>query len=144
MELTGCFLSNLFLVKKKHGGMRPVINIKGLNQLVRTEYFKMERLHLLGTLVKPGDWFTKVDFKDAHFHAPIHLGHHTFLSFCLKGNLFQFVSIPFGLVSVPRTFTKVMKLLYITTHYIFSHLFYPRSKASCNCCHMCCTHAQWC
>ena len=104
-----CFLSNLFLVPKKEGGMRPVINLKGLNHFVKLEHFKMEGLHLLSTMVKPGDWFTKVDLKDAYFHVPIHQTHQKFLSFRWEGRVFQFVCLPFGLASAPRTFTKVMK-----------------------------------
>ena len=104
-----CFLSNLFLVPKKDGGMRPVINLKGLNHFVKSEHFKMEGLHLLSTMVKPGDWFTKVDLKDAYFHVPIHQTHQKFLSFRWEGRVFQFVCLPFGLASAPRTFTKVMK-----------------------------------
>ena len=57
----------------------------------------MGGLHLLGILVTPDNWFTTVDFKDAHFNVPIYPGHQKFLSFCLKGNLFQFVCFPFGL-----------------------------------------------
>ena len=37
------FVSQIFLVEKKGGGQRPVINLKGLNQFVKTEHFKMER-----------------------------------------------------------------------------------------------------
>ena len=66
---------NLFLVLKKDGGMRPVINLKGLNKFVRMEYFKMEGRHLLNSMVKSGDWFIKVDFKDAYFYVPVHLNH---------------------------------------------------------------------
>ena len=48
--------------------MRPVINLKQLNQWVYTEHFKMEGIPTLRDLVRPGDWFVKVDLKDACPH----------------------------------------------------------------------------
>ena len=42
-------------------------------------------------------------------YQPIHPNHRKFLSFQWEGTLFQFVSLPFGLASALRTFTKVMK-----------------------------------
>jgi len=36
------FVSQVFLAEMKDGGQRPVINMKGLNQFVRGEHFKME------------------------------------------------------------------------------------------------------
>ena len=41
------FYSSLFLVPKKNGQMRPVINLKGLNQWVETPHFKMEGISTL-------------------------------------------------------------------------------------------------
>jgi hypothetical protein len=38
------FVSNLFLVPKKDGGSRPVINLKNLNTQLPYEHFKMEFL----------------------------------------------------------------------------------------------------
>ena len=38
------FVSSIFLVEKKDGGLRPVINLKDLNQFVKAEYVKMEAL----------------------------------------------------------------------------------------------------
>ena len=35
---------NFFLVKKKSGGFRPVINLKNLNQFIHTEHFTMETM----------------------------------------------------------------------------------------------------
>ncbi len=41
-EARGGFYSTLFLVPKKDGRQRPVINLKALNQYVQTYHFKME------------------------------------------------------------------------------------------------------
>jgi len=48
-QLPHSFVSQLFLVEKKDGGQRPVINLKYLNQFVKTEHFKMEGLPDLAT-----------------------------------------------------------------------------------------------
>ena len=53
------FISQLFLVPKKGGGKRPIINLKGLNTFVEKEHFKMESSHMIKDILKPGDWMTK-------------------------------------------------------------------------------------
>ena len=45
------YLFQIFLIEKKDGGQRPVINLKGPNQFVKIEHFKMEGLHLLPDLL---------------------------------------------------------------------------------------------
>ena len=50
------FVSQIFLVEKKDGGQRPVVNLKRLNCYVKTEHFKMEGFHLLPDLLQAQDW----------------------------------------------------------------------------------------
>ena len=103
------FRSQLFRVPKKNGGQRPIINLKKLNSFVQTEHFKMEGIHMLKDLQKPGDWITKVDLKDAYFMIPVATNHRRFLQFKWLGETYQFNCFPFGLSSAPWVFTKTTK-----------------------------------
>ena len=59
------FFFRLFLVPKKEGQMRPVLNLKLLNQFIYHRHFKMEGMHIVRDLLQRGDWMTRIDIKDA-------------------------------------------------------------------------------
>ena len=103
------FYSNIFLVPKKSGGQRPVINLKALNQFVHAEHLKMEGIHTLRDLLRPGDWLGKIDLKDAYLVIPIHQTHRDYLRFQFVGKTYHFTCLPLGLSSAPWVFTKTLK-----------------------------------
>ena len=105
----GRFYSSLFLVPKKDGGQRPVINLKALKNFVQTEHFKMEGIHNLKELVNLEHSLAKVNLKDAYFVIPIHQSHHQYLRFLYQEKCYQFQCLPFGLSSAPWVFTKTLK-----------------------------------
>lgn len=108
------FISTLFIVPKKDGTLRPVINLRYLNEFVQYNHFKQENLSFALDLIQKNDYLTKVDLKDAYFHIKIHPDFQQFLCFSWKGVLYKFVVLPFGLAPAPRVFTKVMKPVFAT------------------------------
>ena len=103
------FIRSLFVITKKGGGQRPVINLKPLNCFIRYEHFKMESIHILKGLLKKGDYMVKIDLKDAYLTVPIWQNHQKYLRFLWRDSLLEFACLPFGLASAPRAFTKLLK-----------------------------------
>ena len=103
------FFSRVFLVPKKDGQVRPVLNLRPLNQFLSHSHFKMEGMHVVRDLLQKNDWMTRIDLKDAYFSVPIHPQHRKFLRFRWQEKCFQFTCLPFGLASAPRVFTKILR-----------------------------------
>ena len=79
------FYSNLFLVQKKDGGWRRVINLSGLNRYIKKKPFRMATLKDVSQSLRQGDWAATIDLKDAYLHVPIAKEHRRFLRFSLGG-----------------------------------------------------------
>ena len=103
------FTSRLFVVPKKDGSLRPVINLKPLNTYMANHHFKMEGILKVKDLLKKGDWMCSVDLKDAYLSVAIAEHHRKFLRFVWEGNTYEFTCLPFGLCSAPRIFTKLLR-----------------------------------
>ena len=78
-------------------------NLKVLNEFVQMQHIKMEEIHPLKDLVRPGDWLAKLDRKDTYFKIPFHLAHRISHSFLFQKKMYEFNCLPFGLHgSLPR------------------------------------------
>ena len=106
----GKFLSNLFLVSKKDGGHRPVINLKFLSSFMPYKHFKMEGMHLIKDLLQEHDFLIKVDLKDAYFGIPLDKSSRKYIRFQWKENLYEFLCLCFDLGPTPLIFTKLLKI----------------------------------
>ncbi len=105
---TGYF-SRIFLVRKKTGGWRPIIDLSQLNRLISAPHFKMETLDKVRLSLNAGDWVTSLDLTDAYFHIAIHPRSRRYLRFTFQGVVYQFRALPFGLCTAPYVFTRVVK-----------------------------------
>ena len=105
----GEYISPVFLVDKKDGGKRFILNLKRLNATIEYHHFKMHNiLHILH-LVTKNCFMCVIDIKDAYYCVTIHPTYQKYLKFCWGDILYKFVVLPNGLSPAPRLFTKLMK-----------------------------------
>ncbi len=107
-EVERGFFSLYFLVPKRNGGLRPIMDLRRLNFSLYKGKFKMLTIKTIMSQVQEGDWFVTIDLKDAYFHIQVVQRHRRFLRFAFGGKAYQYKVLPFGLALASRTFTKCM------------------------------------
>ena len=105
------FFSRVFLVPKKNGKMRLVIDLSMLNEWLACPTFKMDHAQVVRDALAPDMWATSIDLSDAYLHIPIHEAFWKYLVFQVGDRLYQFMVLPFGLNTAPRVFSEVMKVI---------------------------------
>ena len=103
--------SRVFLVPKKNGKLRLVIDLSLLNPWLQCPNFQMDHAQVIRDAISPGMWATSIDLSDAYLHIPIHPLYWKFLVFQVGNKRYQFMVLPFGLNTAPRVFSAVMKAL---------------------------------
>ena len=68
----------------------------------------MEMLFSIIADGQPQEWITKIDFKDAYHHIPVHVNIRKYFSFVIAGKTYQFRDPPFGLSTAPHEFTRTL------------------------------------
>ncbi|KAJ1149390.1 hypothetical protein NDU88_002200, partial [Pleurodeles waltl] len=106
----GCY-SRYFLIPKKDGWLRPILDLRILNWFLKQEKFKMLTLSQVLLALNEGDWMVSVDLQDAYFHIPILKSHRKYLRFVVGLQHYQFAVLPFGLTSALQVFLKVMAVV---------------------------------
>ncbi len=101
------FYSRYFLVPKKDGGLRPILDLRRLNHALMRRPFRMITLKQILSQIRTEDWFCSLDLKDAYFHIQIAPHHRRFLRFAFEGVAYQYTVLPFGLYLAPLYFYEV-------------------------------------
>ncbi len=100
------FYSHYFVVPKKDGGLRPILDLRTLNYALMRWMFRMIALKQIISQICQGDWFFCLDLKDAYFHIQIAPHHRPFFRFNLQGCIHLYTVLPFGMSLAPCTFKK--------------------------------------
>ncbi len=105
------FFSTFFLTTKKSGEWRPILNLKRLNKAIKPPPFKTESLAAVLPELHHNWWGATLDLKDAYLHIAIKPSSRKWLGFAIDNKFYRFKSLPFGLSTAPRTFTRVVKVI---------------------------------
>jgi hypothetical protein len=119
------FYSRLFLVPKRSGEDRPIIDLSPLNRQLEVPKFRMETQVSVREAICPGEWTTSIDIKDAYLHVPMAQATQRFLRFRVGSQVYQYRALPFGLSSSPREFTKLLQpvIFLLRSHGIRVHAY---------------------
>ena len=97
------------------GKRRLIVDLRYVNQHLRSCKFKYEDIRTAADLFHQDDWFFKFDYTSGYHHVDIFPEHTKFLgcSWMVNGSLkyFKFTVLPFGLSVGPFVFTKIQKAL---------------------------------
>lgn len=110
----GEFISPVFLRPKKNGKYRMILNLKNLNKFISHIHFKMDTLQSCVNLMTKNCFMASLDLTDAYYSVSISPDSQKYLKFQVGSQLYKFITLPNGLSSAPRIFTKLMKPVYST------------------------------
>lgn len=102
-------LSFFFSYEKEIWGKSP-INLKDLNSNIWYQHFKMEELFLLTGMLLTWDKFCKRDLKEVYFAIPLSVKTRTYVTFQLKGLLYEFCCLCLRFSSASLVFTELLKI----------------------------------
>ena len=102
------FWSHIFVVPKKQGKWRLVLDLSRLNRLVVRETFQMISLLDVFSSIRPSDWMATLDIESAYWHVPVQPQFRKFFQFRFRERGFQFRVMPFGLTTAPWLFNRIM------------------------------------
>lgn len=89
-NISGQFISNIFLVPKPNGGKRFILNLKHLNVFVYAPHFKMDDARTAVKLIHQSSFACTVDLKDAYYLLPVNKLYRKYFRFSIENCLFEF------------------------------------------------------
>ena len=70
-DSTDGFFSHYFAVPKNEGGIRPIMDLRDLNQYILHKKFRMLTLDSILPLLSQGNWFVTIDLQDVYSGASL-------------------------------------------------------------------------
>ena len=105
------YVSPMFLVPKKDGGWRLVVDLRHVNK--HCEEFKCayETLKNLRHLAREEDYMFSWDVADGFYHLSVHESERKYFTFRIGDRLMRCACLPMGWRASPYYFTKFMRVM---------------------------------
>ena len=107
-------VSPIFDVPKRDcDDRRVILNLKFLNTFIFKSRFRLEGYEVIINMLRRHDFMVSIDLKDAFLMFAMNVEFYKYLCFEWENVRYCFQSMPFGLTSAPRIFTKVLKAVLV-------------------------------
>ena len=105
--------SPLFLVPKKDGSFRPVIDFRKVNEVTEDDRYPLPVLSdLLMSLGGGNTIFSSLDLLSGYWQVPMAKESREITAFSTPSGHYQWLRMPFGLKSAPLTFQRMINTLF--------------------------------
>ena len=94
----------ILFVQKKDGTLRLCVDYRGLNAVTVKNRYPLPLTNEIMDRVNGGQWFSKIDLKDAYHRIRIYPGDEWKTAFRTRYGHFEYVVMPFGLTNAPAAF----------------------------------------
>ena len=99
------------LVQKKDGSCRFCIDYRWINKVTLVDAEPIPDVETLFARLGKAEYFTKIDLSKGYWQIKVRPEDRPKTAFATHLGLFQFVRMPFGLVSAPAVFARMMRML---------------------------------
>ena len=110
------FSSPVVLVKKPDSSCRFCIDFRSLNKIIQFDAEPIPDVDELFTRIAESRYFTRIDLSKGYWQIVVNPIDRPKTAFATHMGLFQWVRMPFGLVSAPACFARMMRLLCLEEH----------------------------
>ena len=107
------YSSPVVLVRKKDGSCRFCIDFRGLNKITVFDAEPIPNVEDLFVRLAHSRFFTKIDLAKGYWKILVLPEDRPKTAFATHQGLFQFIRMPFGLVSAPAVFARMMRMLHL-------------------------------
>ena len=117
MPSTSPFASPTILVKQKDNSMRLCIDYRKLNAVTKTDAHPLPRIEDIIDTLSSFKFVCTLDLAMVYHQVEVHPYHREKTAFSTVFNLFHYNVMPFGLVTPPATFMRLMTILFSSMLY---------------------------
>eukprot|EP00745_Piridium_sociabile_P002381 TRINITY_DN1145_c0_g1_i6.p1 TRINITY_DN1145_c0_g1~~TRINITY_DN1145_c0_g1_i6.p1 ORF type:complete len:1434 (+),score=199.20 TRINITY_DN1145_c0_g1_i6:329-4630(+) len=110
------YSSPIVLVKKPDGSTRFCIDFRALNKVTVFDAEPIPNVESLFCQLSGAHFFTKIDLSKGYWQILVKEEDRPKTAFQTPQGLFQWVRMPFGLVTAPATFARMMRCLCLETY----------------------------
>jgi hypothetical protein len=94
---------------RQPGKYRLILDLRYVNQYVYCRKFKFEKLTDVEQIFQPNDFLVSADLTNSYWQLRMREDACEYLGFEWEGQYYVFTVLPFGLVSAPWAFSKLMR-----------------------------------